>query len=534
MSLEINLTRRVALLLGLAGAAGATVATLTDGFIGVALAAGGSETITIGLPSLGAEILDYSRPSGFTNENISRALFTNYAVFSPDGKLNPGSGTAETWSSNAEATVWTIKLKQSVKWHDGTTMTADDVVYGVERMKRPEINKSLSVGSFLDNLIEYRIVDPHTVEFRFKQPFPLFMHYIIYIPAIPKAYVERVGEKTFSETAPVGNGPFKLVSHERGSRVVLEAFLDYFDGPADFRTLVLRVIPEASTLVAALKAGEIDIAASITGPALADAKADPEIKTLSLNTGAQGIFIFGDRLRKGSPFNDRRVRQAVDLAIDRAGISQALFGGEAKPALPFADRPNALGMPTDVTPTPYDPERAKALLAEAGFADGLPEPLKIYTYRSGSTPMLIEAAQAVATNLESIGVTTQLVVREPGEYIPAYIKGDVDGLAILGVSPHAYDIGTSSFLWAADGDGLSTMTDSDTSKLWHEQLVEPNADKRRQLLEQAAHIMIDDCRFIGLVQVPNTLALGPRIKAYPLDDSKILVTDGITRLGVNR
>ena len=129
---------------------------------------------------------------------------------------------------------------------------------------------------------------------------------------------------------------------------------------------------------------------------------------------------------------------------------------------PFLDSEAALGMPDGIEPLAYDPERAKELLAEAGYPDGFE--LTIHcTSSSGSVVGIAESAQAMATNLESIGIKTELILQDSGEYMSSYIDENFDGIAGFGTSPNAFDIGTSAYLWAADGDGLSWMVDEDTS-----------------------------------------------------------------------
>ena len=149
-----------------------------------------------------------------------------------------------------------------------------------------------------------------------------------FVPAMPKAYIESAGEEAFNN-APVGNGPCKFVSHELGSSVEFEAFEDYFLGKPSFDKLTLRIIPEASTLVAALKNGEIDMATGIPYTFVADLESDSNITLDSVDTGAQAVFVFADRLDPDSPLSDVRVREALNLAIDREGISIALYNGMA-------------------------------------------------------------------------------------------------------------------------------------------------------------------------------------------------------------
>ena len=490
----------------------------------------GTVDLTIGLTSLGSETLDYSIPSGYTNENISRLLYTDYIVRDENGEYDPALGTAESWSHNEDSTEWTLTLKQGVLWHDGTEMTSEDIVFGVERMKRPELSAVVTVGPFYDALESCTAVDTYTAKFVFKQGFPLFEYYMHFVPAMPKAYIESAGEEAFNN-APVGNGPCKFVSHELGSSVEFEAFEDYFLGKPSFDKLTLRIIPEASTLVAALKNGEIDMATGIPYTFVADLESDSNITLDSVDTGAQAVFVFADRLDPDSPLSDVRVREALNLSIDREGISIALYNGMAEPAYPFPDSEAALGMPDGIEPLAYDPERAKELLAEAGYPDGFE--LTIHcTSSSGSVVGIAESAQAMATNLESIGIKTELILQDSGEYMSSYIDENFDGIAGFGTSPNAFDIGTSAYLWAADGDGLSWMVDEDTSDLWNKQVSEGDPELREQYIEEAVQIMIDDVRFMPLVRVPTVYGYRSPIVSYEKTPTQTVFTDGIMSLQV--
>ena len=265
---------------------------------------------------------------------------------------------------------------------------------------------------------------------------------------------------------------------------------------------------------------------------VADLEADSEIQVDSVNTGSQAVFVFADRLNPDSPLSDVRVRKAINLAVDREGISKALYNGLAEPCYPFPDSPVALGMPEGTEPLKYDPDQAKALLAEAGYADGFK--LTIHcTSSSGSVASIAESAQALATNLESIGITTELVLQDTGDYIGEYINGNFDGIAGFGTSPNAFDIGTSAYLWAANGDGLSWMVDEDTSDLWNKQAAEGNAELRKQYIEEAVQIMIDDVRFLPLVRVPVVYAYRAPIASYEKMGTQTVFTDGIINLKVN-
>lgn len=489
-----------------------------------------SDPVVIGVPGLGGEILDYTRPSGYTNAVLAKAMYTDYAYVDANGKYQPALGTLANWKSNPEMTRWEVTLKDGIKWQDESPMTAADIVFGIRRMQRPEINDGLENAPFLESLAVVQQTGPLTAVVTFKEPFPLFLYYLNLVPAVPKDYIESVGDEVFSTEKPIGNGPFELSGFKAGQSYQFTRFDDYFGGAAEFGKLTIRIIPEASTLVAALRSGEIDVATSLQGPSLSEAEGSDNLKVISVDTGVQAAFVFADRQKKSSPLSDVRVRRAIDLAIDRKGISEALFNGLATPALPYPAQPNALGIPSGLEPTGFDPERAKALLAEAGYAKGFPEPLQINTYQSGSAPYLIEQANAIATNLQAVGITAKVKVWDPGKYIPTYIDGGLSGLALLGVAATGYDVGADCFIWCADGNGLSWMTDQDTTALWNRQLTEADSATRKRDLEQAVTTMAEDERIGAVVRLPSVFVVGRRVKDFPRTARQFIVTDGIEEL----
>jgi peptide/nickel transport system substrate-binding protein len=223
-------------------------------------------------------------------------------------------------------------------------------------------------------------------------------------------YVREKGDSHVA-TNPVGTGPFKFVRWRKDDALVLEANEGYWRGAPRIKTLVFRPIPDESTRVAALSAGEVDIARGVP-PSLVKQLADNPRTRIARVPSALNIHVILDTLKEG-PLRDRRVRQAINYGVDKEGIIKSILEGNGG-AVGGPLTPVMFGFAPDVKPYPHDPERAKRLLAKAGFAQGIS-----LTFNSPNGRYLKEKEvnEAIAGQLAKIGVRTQLAVREWGTYV---------------------------------------------------------------------------------------------------------------------
>lgn len=272
---------------------------------------------------------------------------------------------------------WEFKLRQGVKFHDGSELTADDVVFTFDRIiqenqiEYPEPHTSPRKG-LIAPLESVEKIDDYTVRFHLSAPWPPAMQLFVHQQIVPKAYLESVGTQGFVEQ-PIGAGPFKFVDGQLDDQIVLERFDDYYGGapdlapvgPACVSRAIFRVIPEASTRVAALLAGEVQIIQGVPPELVATLEgADGIVVKTAPGTQPKWLELNVNQ----APFDNKLVRQALNHLIDKELIVEAIYGGRAV-VLPGALSPyNAFADP-QLTPYAYDPETALALLAEAGIAD---------------------------------------------------------------------------------------------------------------------------------------------------------------------
>jgi peptide/nickel transport system substrate-binding protein len=271
-----------------------------------------------------------------------------------------------------------IKLRQGVKFHDGSVMTADDVVFSFNRIiqenmiEYPEAHTSPRKG-LIAPLESIEKTADDTVVMHFSGPWPPYLQLLVHQQILPKAYLEKVGTQGFIEM-PIGTGPFKFVSAQPGlEEVVMERFDDYYGGapdlepvgPACIKRVIFKVIPEASTRVAALLAGEVDIIQSVPAELIDTLSQTPGLQVKSA-VGTQPKWIELNVTKP--PFDDVRVRQAMNYAIDKDLIIQEIYGGRAV-ALPGPLSPYNNYVNKSLTPYPYNSDKALQLFADAGWTD---------------------------------------------------------------------------------------------------------------------------------------------------------------------
>ena len=281
------------------------------------------------------------------------------------GGLNTPS-LAESWTASKDGLTYEFLLRNGIKFHNGDPVTADDVKFSFERYRGG------GAKLFKERVKEVRVVDARRVRFVMKEPWPDFMTFYGTTATgagwiVPKKYVEKVGDEGFLK-APIGAGPYKYVSQNQGIDLTLEAFEGYWRKVPSVKRLVLKSVPDETTRAAALKRGEVDIAYFLNGPIAEDVRKTPGLKLMAARTNTIFFLDFVEQWEPKSPWHDQRVRLAASLAIDRKAINDAESLGFSGLTGNIVPRHMEFALP--IEPHPYDPKRAKQLLADAGYASG--------------------------------------------------------------------------------------------------------------------------------------------------------------------
>src|SRR6058998_1556919 len=273
---------------------------------------------------------------------------------------------AESWSVSADGLVYEFVLRKGLRFHNGDPVTAEDAKFSFERYR------GVSAKMLKDKVAAVETPDAGRVRFRLKQPWSDFMTFYA-TPAtgaswvVPKAYVERVGEEGFKK-APVGAGPYRFVSSTPGIDLVLEAVDGYWRKPPSVKRLVFKSVPDPTTRLAMLKSGDTDVAYALSGELGAAAQRTPGLTLRPTPFTSTHWVLFADQWDTGSPWHDRRVRLAATLAVDRPAINQAESLGFSK--ITGSIIPTSFDFYWQPPSIPFDPAKAKQLLAEAGYPKG--------------------------------------------------------------------------------------------------------------------------------------------------------------------
>ncbi len=340
--------------------------------------------------------------------NASWQLYDSLVWIDDDGAIAPA--LTESWEISDDGAEVAMKLREGVTFHNGEAFNADSVVFSWERGQRPEMQWSDRWTIVSD----IEVIDDLTVKLKTEKANPLLLRIIAENWAIvPAAYIEEVGEEGFAEH-PVGTGPFQFVEWRKGDRIVMEAFPDYWEeGLPKVQTLVFRPIPESATRVAAIQTGEIDIVGRLSAEEAAQLEGMDNVKGITYLVDRVYYIAFNNLTTGlGQPTEDARVRQAMNYAVDIDSIIDALFDGNGRPSTGYVTPAN-LGYDQDIQPFGYDPDKARELLAEAGFADGFEIDFACLV---DAYPNFEQVCEAITGYLGDVNITANLDLMESGKY----------------------------------------------------------------------------------------------------------------------
>ncbi len=391
------------------------------------------QVLTVALPSAPTSI-DPADHRSRESETVIRNMFDGLVTRDTASGVHMELASAITWLDDQTLEV---KLREGVKFHDGSALTADDVVFTFERIIKenaiefPEAHTSPRKG-LIAPLVAVEKKDDATVIMRFSGPWPPALQMLVHQQILPKAYLEKVGTEGFLKN-PIGAGPFKFVSAKGMDEFVMARFDDYYGGapdlapvgPACVAEVVFRVIPEASTRVAALLAGEVDIIQSVPAD-LADTLA--QTKGIQLKTGPGTRPLWMELNVSMAPFDDVRVRQALNHAVDKDLLVEALYGGRAV-VLPGVLSPYNNYADPDLKPYAYDKDQASALLKAAGWSDNdnngmLDKNGQPFTFVIDTQESTRQIAEAVASQLRDVGIEANVRIWEYSVIQPKLLAGE--------------------------------------------------------------------------------------------------------------
>ncbi|MGH7355101.1 MAG: ABC transporter substrate-binding protein [Candidatus Rokuibacteriota bacterium] len=424
-----------------------------------------------------------------------------YALHDALVKPMPGNlmsaSLAESWTTSADQRVYEFKLREGVKFHNGDPFTAEDVKFSFQRIKTKLLREKVR---------EVEVVGASRVRFHLHEPWPDFMTFYGTLASgagwiVPKKYVEQVGVDGFRRH-PVGLGPYRFVSHTVGIELTLEAYEGYWRKTPSVKRLVFKMIPEATTRLAMLKRGEVDVAYLLDAPMAQDIKRDPNFK-LAFSGGIGTFYLdFFDQWDSKSPWADRRVRLAASYAMDRRALNEADTLGASK--LNGSVVPRSFEFALPIEPYPYDPAKAKQLLAEAGYPNGF-DAGELHPW-----PPYFPMAEAVAGYLGAVGIKTKLRTMERAAFYAALGSKKLRGLCLCITAVYGNAASRISEIVPSEG-AYAYGAYPDVEALYRQQARETDRKKREALLHQIQQLLHERVRFAPIYDYIWPSGIGPRV-----------------------
>lgn len=499
------------------------------GLVLLTVVMGATSALAAGKPivfALGAEPVSLDPPNQTDNpsEMVVRTIHDNLVNF--DEKMNIVPMLAKSWDISPDGLVYTFHLRQGIKFHDGTPFNAQAVVANVQRNLDLK-NRTRRTSLYEPFIAKVEAADDHTVKMTLKKPFgALLAHFAhgaggMVSPAALKKYGDKLG------LHPVGTGPYKFVEWVPGDRVVLERNDDYWGGKPKTEKVIFKAVPEAASRVIMLETGEADVVYPVP---LVEVDRLRKMKNVRVEVGdtARVMYIGMHNLKK--PFNDIRVRQALNYAVDKESIVKNILKGMAKPSHSMIG--SLVWGYSDAGYYKYDPEKAKKLLAEAGYPDGFETTI---WSPEGRYPMDAQISEAVVGMFQKIGVKAKLRKWEWAAYLkntrktPEEAKYDMffigwapsTGDADWGLRPLFY-----SKEWAPQGANRCFYKSEEVDKGLEAGMGTADPAKRKAIYAKVQKKLFDDAPWIMLHDMSQSVGVNAKLKNVILWPLEIVLVGG--------
>lgn len=459
-------------------------------------------------------------------ETDGESFYASHQVFDTLVEFKTGTtevvpALATSWDVAPDGLTYTFYLRKGIKFHDGTAFNADAVVFSYMR-QLDENNEYYEYGPWkywgymdMSNIVSaITAIDDYTVEFELlKVEAPFIANLAMDFAAIVSPTAYKADPEGFASN-PVGTGPFKFVSWTKDSDIVLEKNEDYWE-PVYLDRLILKVIPDATARWLALQKGEVDL---IDFPAADDFPAmreNPDIQLIQqpgLNVGYLALNT------EKKPYDDKRVRQAMNYAINRDEIIDAVYGNAGQPAKnPIP--PTMWSYNDDITPYPYDVDKAKALLAEAGYSDGFKTEIWAMPVARPYNPDARKIAEIMQAQLAKINVEVEIISYEWGTYLDRTDNGEHQA-AMLGWTGDNGDPDNFLFVLLSipaakkPAGNIAFWQNEDFNNLVVEAKETADPAKRTSLYRQAQEIFHEEAPWVTIAHSVVTLPAKKTVRDF--------------------
>ncbi len=442
--------------------------------------------------------------------SVYRNIFDNLVTRNAAGVIVPQVATAWRYT---DPTTLVFDLRGDIHFQDGSLLTPDDVAFSINRIIDPAL-KSSQLSQF-DQITSAEVTGPAQVTVHTKTPYPVLLSQLVKLSIVPKAYVQKVGDQGFNER-PLGSGPYKLRTWQRGVAITLDAVSGYWRGPPPFASVVFRAVPDVPTRVADLRAGRADLVRGLTPDDAEALKSDKSVQLLTIPT--ERVAYLSINALSG-PTRDVRVRRAIAMAIDRDTLISALQQGFARPVQEVSTPAN-FGYTTDVPAWPFDPDGARRLIEQAGA--------KGQTLQFITSPVYDRRLnEAVQQMLADVGLDVKIVMLDQPTFLRRR-QGPAEDAGILSQgrwSCACQDVDGVIFPLFRTGSIWSKFTNPHFDKLVDDARSTLDETRRRDDYRQAFAILHEEAPGIGLFQDVALYGASPRLQWQPTANEAMFVFD---------
>ena len=439
--------------------------------------------------------------------SVAAHIWDTLIWINDDLKLEPK--LAESWRLINDLT-WEITLRRGVTFHNNEIFNSEAVRFSVERAQT--LPSSLETFANDVKLERVEIIDDYTIYFHTQEPIANFPYYLASLEILPPGYYSENNIGGDVET-PVGSGPYKFVERNADGRITLKAVANYWAGPPRIDTLIFQPVNDASQRIAELADGRADIITDLAPTQVA--AWDPEFGKLQAIESTRRIFI-GLRIEDGTPLADKRVRQALNYAIDVQAIVDELLGGYGQRYGSWVNPPSAN---TELPPWSFDPDKARELLAEAGYGEGFN---LVLDTPSGRYHQDVAVAQAVGKQLSEVGITAEIRIYDWPTYVNDYlIPQRTAPLFLLGLNSRGNGLEDTNNLSFSFPFNLTRWQNAEFEQLLQKADSTFNNNQQQILLNQAQSIAYEEAPWIWLWRQYDFYGINPELDWQPRPDGLV-------------
>jgi len=479
-----------------------------------AVSARAGEELRVAIPWT-PENLDPTMNLSSIRAQLGMSLFDSLVGRDREGKIVPE--LAESWKLLNDTT-WQFKLRKGVLFHDGEPFNAEAVRFTVQRVLDPG-QKSPNRANIAE-VTKLEVVDDFTVNLTTAKPYAPLLNRLIDFPIVPPKYTAEKGDQGMA-LRPVGTGPYRFVELVKDDRMVVEAFDRHWRGAPRIRRIVFRPIPEPFTRAAALRNNELDLITNVPPVLARDLEKAAGVKVHRIPSTWM-IYLGLNAFKK--PLSDVRVRQALNYATDVDTIIRTVLEGNAR-RTPGPLTPNMFGYDPTVKGYPYDPAKAKQLLAEAGYPDGLEITLDSSDGRYQGDK---EIAEALAGQWQKAGFKPRVQVAEWGAYFKKYLSKQFSDAYLLGLGGPMQDADELYNLVSSRGRGLYYKNEQ-VDQLFDAGRSTMDPARRKRIYADLARAMVEDASWVFLMQQVDLYATRDRLEWTPRTDQWLLFHEAVLK-----